>query len=65
MPVVIQCPFFKKENGLKTHCEGGVVIHPDREARKDFIFGLCASEYCWNQCSIAKSLNRYYERIDN
>ena len=64
MPIVVQCPFFSKEVGLKTNCEGGAVKHPDKIARKDYMLTYCASDIGWHKCSIARSLNNYYDRKD-
>ena len=64
MPIVVQCPFFSKEVGLKTNCEGGAIKHPDKTARKDYMLTYCASDIGWKKCTLAKSLNNYYDRKD-
>ena len=65
MPIAVQCPFFSKEIGLKTNCEGGAIKHPDKFARKDYMLAYCASDTGWHKCTLAKSLMRYYDRKEN
>ena len=63
MPIVVKCPFFKKEKGLCTSCEGGSIKHPDREARNNYMYTYCADILGWHKCTVAASLEKYYERL--
>ena len=64
MPIVMQCPFFKKNDSLKLHCEGGIISFPDKEARRDYVVNYCANELYWHKCTICRNLENYYERKD-
>lgn len=57
------CPFFKWDERLGVHCEGGKVVFPDRAAAEDYIDRHCGAGG-WRNCSVASSLLRYYERTD-
>lgn len=58
------CPFFKWDERLCVHCEGGRPTFPDRAAATEYIDRYCADVNGWRDCSIAKTLLRYYERTD-
>ena len=62
MPMVIECPFYKREGTLKLHCEGGTLKFPDKQSRCDFLLGYCANSYSWRKCPIAHTLEEYYFR---
>ena len=62
MPIIMQCPFYKKDESLKLHCEGGVLKFPDADARSEYVLGYCANNYCWRKCPIAHCLENYYFR---
>lgn len=56
------CPFYKWDERLCVHCEGGskIVFHDQTSA------SLYFREYCthtkdWTRCSIAQSIKRFYE----
>lgn len=59
------CPFYRWEETLGVHCEGGCVRFPDKETRDAYLEKYCSANPCWEQCSIAAELQRYYERMDN
>ena len=60
------CPFYRWEEALSVHCEGGCVRFPDKETRNDYLDQYCSANPCWEHCSIAAALQGYYERmIDN
>ncbi len=65
MPILMQCPFYKDERRLKLFCEGGTLKSPDLRYRREYLLKYCASEDGWKKCTIAKSLNEYYDRADN
>lgn len=58
------CPFFRWDERMCVHCEGGQVSFPDKEAAQEYIDQYCASPDGWQTCSVASSLLRYYERTD-
>lgn len=58
------CPFFKWDEKLCVHCEGGKVSFRDRQEATEYIDSHCACEGGWQKCSLACSLTRYYERTD-
>lgn len=58
------CPFFKWDERLCVHCEGGRPTFPDRAAAQEFIDKHCGDINGWRTCSIAAVLLRYYERTD-
>ena len=62
MPVIMQCPFYKKEDALKLRCEGATIKFPDGDARSEYVLGYCANSYCWRKCPIAHCLENYYFR---
>ncbi len=58
------CPFFRWDERLRVHCEGGCVSFRDRQEATEYIDRHCADLKDWNSCSLACSLLRYYERTD-
>ena len=62
MPVMMQCPFFKRNDILNLHCEGGVLKFPDAIARREYVVEYCANEIHWRKCTVCHNLEKYYER---
>ena len=58
------CPFFKWDEKLRIHCEGGRLALPDQAALRDYAGRYCASADGWRQCSFAGVLLRHYEKAD-
>lgn len=59
------CPFFLWDEKLKIHCEGGCrVVFRDRTGAMEYIDLHCGDVKGWEDCSVAKSLLRYYDRLD-
>ena len=56
------CPFFKWDERLRVHCEGGRQVFPDGQAARDYAGRYCACMEGWKNCSVADNLLRYYER---
>ena len=56
------CPFFRWDEKLNIHCEGGRIRFPDQRALNEYAQRHCASPDGWQTCSMAASLNQYYER---
>lgn len=65
MPLIMQCPFYRKNDSLKLLCEGGIIKFPDKEARKEYVTDYCANSINWHKCSICHSLENYYERRED
>lgn len=65
MPLIMQCPFFKKNEQLRLQCEGGMVKFPDKEARTEYLTDYCANSINWNKCTICRNLENYYERKES
>ena len=62
MPKTYICPFWKWGDNRCLHCEGGRVSFPDLKAKRDYVERYCASQGGWKACSIAGSLQDFYER---
>ena len=58
------CPFFKWDERLRIHCEGGRQVYPDRQAARDYAQRYCTHMEGWKCCSVAENLLRYYERTE-
>lgn len=57
---VFLCPFFTSANTAdRVNCEGGRVMMPGRDTTRDYSVRYCAGD--WKQCSIARSLLKYYD----
>ena len=56
----IHCPFFEgeeiKRGKTTVICAGGDVRFPTENARRSFIYPLCASEKGYKECSLFKML---------
>lgn len=57
-----QCPYYIRETvgGLK--CEGGEILLPSSRAFKDHTECYCTNAFGWRHCSIAITLQKYYDR---
>ena len=62
MPMIIQCPFYKRESCLKLYCESASLKFPDAPARNEYVRDYCANNINWKKCSIAHALENYYYR---
>lgn len=59
------CPFFGWDERLCIHCEGKSSVHFfDRAGVEEYADQHCAALDGWEDCSIAQSLLRHYERKD-
>ena len=69
--MIIECPFYRtyrhadfNTNGKSTlSCEGGTVKFGDYQSYVLFVHRYCGKD--WKRCTIAQSLNEWYERKDN
>lgn len=59
------CPFYRWEEKLSVHCDGGCLRFPDQETRNDYLKQYCSANPSWAQCSIAASMQDYYERMEH
>ena len=62
MPMMMQCPFYKRDSYLKLYCEGASLKFPDADARSEFVLGYCANSCNWRKCPVAHCLENYYFR---
>ena len=57
-----QCPFYDKTLNTGIVCEGGKLSFPDERAIRDHCRAFCANVCGWRRCSVAITLQKYYER---
>lgn len=62
MPIVMQCPFFKRSEKQKLGCEGGVLSFYDKKSKEEYVTDFCANPINWRKCTICHNLEKYYER---
>lgn len=60
-----QCPFYTKALKTGIVCEGGLLSFPDEAAVRDHCFAFCSNECGWRRCSIAVTLQKYYDRKED
>ena len=57
------CPFFLQDRGNgRVSCEGASLKFPDKEARREFVYRLCAHPDGYKECRLRVALEHYYER---
>lgn len=56
------CPFYRKDGTDKLYCEGGTIKFPDREARHEIVYNVCASAENHKNCTVYKMLMNHYDR---
>ena len=64
MKLLLQCPFFKRQEALTFNCEGATIKFPDKEARREYLESYCANPINWKRCSLAHCMENYDERED-
>lgn len=62
MPVAAQCPFYRYEKNKITYCEYADLHPPDKRARDEVIFQLCAHDEAYKSCPFYKAMDNYYHR---
>lgn len=62
--MIIQCPFFTRQEYLRLSCECAALKFPDREARSEYLQNFCANPINWKKCTLAHCMENYYERKD-
>ena len=57
------CPYFQRDrgNGI-VNCEGARLRFPDRQARRDIVYRICAHPTGYNDCPLKQALDGYYQR---
>lgn len=70
MPKVLYCPYVltdckSKRGDLQLNCECGSLRFADKTEYNLFIDRYCGSIEGWKQCTLAKTLNEFYERTDS
>ena len=55
-------PYFAWDAKRVIKCEAGRITFPDYAAEKDYAMRFCASVEGWPSCSLAESMNRFYDR---
>ncbi len=57
------CPFYKQDRGCgRLSCEGANFHFPDKEARREYVYRLCAHPEGYKSCPLREALEHYYER---
>ncbi len=59
---IYHCPFFERRIPRGVRCEGREIILPDDRAAIDLTRTYCGNEVNWRSCSIARTLEKFYER---
>lgn len=59
---IYHCPFFERRVPCGVRCGGHVLILPDDRASADLARDYCGNEVRWRECSIARTLEKFYER---
>lgn len=61
MAYAIMCPYMKTiKDGLEMSCECARFRFPDKQARRDVIYGVCAHPTAWQTCTFKLVLDKYY-----
>lgn len=56
------CPFFRWDERLRVHCEGGKMSLTDPRTFESYACRYCCDVDGWDRCSLAKALVEQYER---
>ncbi len=57
------CPFYRQDRGDgRLSCEGANFHFPDKEARREYVYRLCAHPEGYKSCPLQEALEHYYER---
>lgn len=62
MPRAYICPYWKWEEKLAVHCEGGHLRFPDVRLKNSYVCRYCAHLPGWEGCTIAEAWGEYYDR---
>lgn len=61
--LVWTCPYYKRHERLKVEGDCGSVQFKDVSQAREYVSSFCAS-HGWQDCTLAKSMNGYFERMD-
>ena len=57
------CPYLKDARSMeRTICECARFSFPDRQTRRDILYGYCGHPSAWRACPFKLALDGYYER---
>ena len=57
------CPYFQRDRGRGlVYCECARFRFPDKEARREIVYKLCAHPDDYKKCVLKQMLDHYYER---
>lgn len=67
MARMVYCPFwgsdlFDKKGENKISCEHGMLTFYNRNSIEEYMKKYCCSNDGWKKCTLAASLQKYYER---
>lgn len=61
-PKLFICPYYKWDERLCVHCEGGKISFPDTQSANAYKESFCASSGGWEKCTVSLNLTKYYDR---
>lgn len=57
------CPYLKNAKKVEvTVCECARFTFPDRQARRDVLYGCCGHPSAWRNCVFKLAMDKYYDR---
>ncbi len=59
---VFACPYYVWDGVISIYCEGGRFRLPERASADEYIEQYCCDIDGWRRCTLARALNRHYER---
>ena len=60
------CPYINEVGKEKRIvCEGMKFAFPDKQAKREIIYGYCAHPTGWRECPFKKMMDNFYERKYN
>lgn len=60
------CPYLRNTKKVEvTICECAKFTFPDRQARRDVLYGYCGHTDAWKTCPFKLTMDKYYERKFN
>ncbi len=57
------CPYYIRDRGKGVvYCECAKFRFPDKQARRDIVYGYCAHPEGYKRCALKQMMDSYYER---
>ena len=57
------CPYYQRDRGNgRIYCECAHFRFPDREARREILYGFCAHPTNYKSCPLKVAMDHFYER---